>query len=84
MASSKMKCEVCGKECESGYVLDGHMRHDHDGIGHQHKYIVPVEWRTKEHGAGDPFSTKTASIGEGFVTKLRCESCPDEISREDK
>lgn len=63
----------------------GEFRKIRDGeSGHTHRYTVPVEWTTVPahfeltnsiNGAGINQPDKTA------VTKLRCESCPEEIER---
>jgi len=52
---------------------------------HQHKYTVPVETEEREVTVVDVnHVVNYTGRFKTVVTRLRCESCPDEISREDK
>ena len=46
---------------------------------HTHQFTIPVEWKTTETNSTG--FDGTAVIMRQSVTKLRCNSCPEEIHR---
>jgi len=52
---------------------------------HVHRFTVPVEWvksaKTIKHHRADGNPPYSRDIPQWSVTKLRCETCSEEVSR---